>query len=83
MRLLDTMTLLSLRLGDPDSNEERLGQILRRLGFVRTHHLVQALVLQKLEQKPLGESLIKLRYITEAQLEEALRVQRAEHVGPG
>jgi hypothetical protein len=84
MRRPNAMTLLSsLQLEGFGPNDERLGQILRRLGFVQTQHLQEALVLQKLEQQPLGQTLIKLGRLTEVQLEQALRVQQqSEPAGP-
>lgn len=65
-----------------ESTEERLGEILLRLGRLGPRQLDRALVLQRLEGLRLGETLVKLGIIDFPTLEEALLIQQGETLRP-
>ena len=61
-----------------EASDERLGEILIRMGKVRPAQLDRALVMQRLEGLRLGEMLLKLGIIDLATLEQALLTQQGE-----
>jgi len=62
--------------GKTELKSQRLGRILARMGKVTREQVHEALELQKQQRRPLGQLLIELAYITEADLNAALAAQQ-------
>ena len=59
---------------------ERLGNLLLASGAISIHQLKQALFLQTQIKRPLGEVLEQMQACTSAQIQQALKSQRALHI---